>query len=319
MKRIAILGAFLLLFISCSKERNSYIKLSGFVEGIEVEVSSKISGRIREIYVDEGDNVKEDDLIAVIDSTDYEIQKKQIEAMVESALANLRLLERGARREDIRVAEELLKQAEANLRNAEREWNRAKRLFEEKSITEKQWEDARTKYEFALAQFKQSEENLKKLRKGAREEEIELAKAKVKEAMAGLEAIENRIKDCEIFSPLNGIVSVKLKEKGEMVNAGTPILKIINTEKVHLYVYIPEKELGLVKIGGIVEVRIDSFPERRFEGKIVYISPEAEFTPKQIQTEDERTKLVFKTKIELDNREGIFKVGMPADAFIKLR
>jgi len=149
MKRIAILGAFLLLFISCSKERNSYIKLSGFVEGIEVEVSSKISGRIREIYVDEGDNVKEDDLIAVIDSTDYEIQKKQIEAMVESALANLRLLERGARREDIRVAEELLKQAEANLRNAERDWNRAKRLFEEKSITEKQWEDARTKYEFA--------------------------------------------------------------------------------------------------------------------------------------------------------------------------
>lgn len=319
MKRIAIFGIFLLLCLSCSERRNSYIKLSGIVEGKEVEVSSKIPGRIKEIYVDEGDRVKENDIIAVIDSSDYEIQKKQIEAIVESASANLKLLERGARREDIRVAEELLKQAETNLRSAERDWNRAKRLFEEKSITEKQWEDARTKYEFALAQFKQSEENLKKLRRGVREEEIELAKAKLKEAIAGLEAIEKRIKDCEIHAPLDGIVSVKLRERGEVVNAGTPIVKIINSEKVYIYVYIPEKEIGLIKIGGIAEVRVDSFPEKKFEGRIVYISPEAEFTPKQIQTEDERTKLVFKTKIEMDNREGIFKVGMPADAFIKVK
>ncbi len=319
MKRIAIFGIFLLLVLSCSERRGSHIKLSGIIEGKEVEVSSKLPGRIKEIYVDEGDRVKENDIIAVIDSLDYEIQKKQIEAVVESASANLKLLERGARREDIRVAEELLKQAEANLRNAERDFNRAKRLLEEKSITEKQWEDAKTKYEFALAQFKQSEENLKKLKKGAREEEIELAKAKLKEAMASLEAIENKIKDCKIYAPIDGIVSVKFRERGEMVTAGTPIVKIVNTEKVYIYVYIPEREIGLIKIGGIAEVRVDSFPERKFEGKIVYISPEAEFTPKQIQTEDERTKLVFKTKIEVENREGIFKIGMPADAFIKVK
>ncbi len=322
MKKIVIFGIlfiFPLLSISCSKKDNSYLKLSGIIEGKEIEISSKIAGRIKEIYVNEGDRVRENTLIAVIDCSDYEIQKKQIEAIVESASANLRLLEKGARNEDIRMAEEAFKQAEANLRSAERDWIRAKRLIEEKSITEKQWEDARTKYEFALAYFKQSEENLKKIKKGARDEEIELARAKLKEAMAGLEAVEKRIKDCEIFSLSDGIVSLKLRERGEIVNIGTPILKIIDTEKAYLYVYIPEKEIGLVKIGELAEVRIDSFPERKFIGKIVYISPEAEFTPKQIQTEDERTKLVFKMKIELENKESIFKVGMPADAFIKIK
>ncbi len=314
-----ILFIFLFLSISCSKKDNSYLKLSGIIEGKEVEISSKIAGRIKDIYFNEGDRVRENDLVVVIDCSDFEIQKRQIDAMVESASANLRLLEKGPRMEDIRMAEETFKQAEANLRNAERDWNRAKRLFEEKSITEKQWEDARTKYELALAQFKQSEENLKKTKKGAREEEIELARAKLKEAIAVLEAVEKRIKDCEIFSPSNGIVSVKLKERGEIVNIGNPILKIIDTEKVFLHVYIPEKEIGLVKIGELAEIRIDSFPERKFNGKIVYISPEAEFTPKQIQTEDERTKLVFKIKIELENKDGIFKPGMPADAFIKIK
>lgn len=322
MKRIII---FVFIFISilfslsCSKKNNSYLKLSGIIEGKEVEISSKIPGQIKEIFVDEGDRVKENDRIAVIDCSDYEIQKKQIEAMVESATANLRLIEKGARNEDIRVAEEVMKQAEANLRNAKKDFNRAKRLFEERSITDKQWDDAKTRYEFALAQFKQSEENLKKIKRGARDEEIELARAKLKEATALLEAIEKRIKDCEILSPMDGVISVKFKERGEMVNVGIPIAKIMSTEKVYLYVYIPEKEIGLVKIGGLVEVKIDSFPERKFSGKVVFISPEAEFTPKQIQTEDERTKLVFKAKIELENKEGIFKVGIPVDAFIKLR
>lgn len=322
MKRIIIsIFIFISFFftLSCSKKDNSCLKFSGIIEGKEVEISSKIPGQIKEIFVDEGDMVKEKDKIAIIDCSDYEIQKKQIEAMVESATANLKLLERGSRSEDIRVAEEVMKQAEANLRSAERDFNRARRLIDERGITEKQWEDAKTRYELALATFKQAEENLKKIKKGARDEEIELARSKLKEAMALLEAVEKRIRDCEILSPLDGVVSVKFREKGEMVNVGTSIVKIMSTEKVYLYVYILEKEIGLVKIGDIVEVKIDSFPERKFSGKIVFISSEAEFTPKQIQTEDERTKLVFKAKIELENKEGIFKVGIPADAFIKLR
>lgn len=321
MKRIFFILMVLIdfLWLSCSKKSDLYLKFSGVIEGKEIEVSSKIAGLIKEIYVDEGDKINVNDIIAVIDCSDYEIQKKQIEAMVESAVANLKIIEKGARSEDLRVAEEAKKQAETNLRSAEKDFNRAKRLFEEKSITEKQWEDARTRYEIALANFKQAEENLKKMKKGAREEEMEMARAKVKEAMALLESIEKRIKDCEILSPSEGIVSVKLREKGEMVNAGTPIVKILTAEKVYLYIYIPEKELGFVRIGDVAEVRVDSFPERKFIGKVVFISPEAEFTPRQVQTEDERTKLVFKAKIEMENKEGILKVGMPADAFIKIR
>ncbi len=199
------------------------------------------------------------------------------------------------------------------------DWNRAKKLFDERSITEKQWEEAKAKYDFALAQFRQSEENLKKLKKGAREEEIESARSKLKEAITGIELIEKRIKDCEVRSPIDGMVSLKLREEGEFVNSGSPIMKILNTERVYIYVYVPEKDLGLINIGDPVEIKMDSFPDRRFEGKIVFISPEAEFTPKQIQTEDERTKLVFKTKIEIENREAVFKPGMFADVYIKLR
>lgn len=307
------------LLVTCSKKRDTYLKLSGFIEGKEVEISSRIQGQIKEIFVDEGERVKERDRIALIDCSDYEIQKKQIEALVESASANLKIIEKGARSEDLKMAEELKKQAEANLRSAEKDFNRAKRLFDEKSITEKQWEDAKTRYELAMANFRQAEENLKKIKRGARKEEIELARAKLKEVLALLDSVEKRIRECEILSPMDGIVSVKLREKGEMVSPGTPIVKILNTEKVYLYVYIPERDLGMVKVGDYAEVSVDSFPEKKFIGKVVFISPEAEFTPKQIQTEDERTKLVFKAKIELENKDGIFKVGMPADAFIKLR
>lgn len=313
-----VMVACFLLF-SCSKKRDPYLKLSGFIEGKEVEISSRIQGQIKEIFVDEGDMIREREAIALIDCSDYQIQKKQVEALVESASANLKIIEKGARSEDLRVAEELKKQAETNLRSAERDFNRAKRLFDEKSITEKQWEDAKTRYEMAMANFKQAEENLKKIKRGARKEEIELARAKLKEAMALLESVEKRIKECEILSPIDGIVSVKLREKGEMVGPGTPIVKILNTEKVYLYVYIPERDLGVVKVGDYAEIKVDSFPEKKFIGKIVFISSEAEFTPKQIQTEDERTKLVFRAKIELENKDGIFKIGMPADALIKLR
>ncbi len=315
---IFLISIFLVIF-SCSKNHSKFLKLSGVVEGKEVEVSSRIPGHIKSLYFNEGDRVKKGDLMVLMDCSDYEIQKKQFEAMVESASSYLRLLEKGARIEDIRSAEEALKQSEINLRIAERDWNRAKKLFDEKSITEKQWEEAKAKYDFALAQFRQSEENLKKLKQGAREEEIESARSKLKEAISGLELIKKKIKDCEVRSPIDGMVSLKLREEGEFVSSGAPIMKILNTERVYIYVYFPEKDLGLIKIGDPVEIKIDSFPERRFEGKIVFISPEAEFTPKQIQTEDERVKLVFKTKIEIENREAVFKPGMFADVYIKLR
>ncbi|MGQ9618222.1 MAG: HlyD family secretion protein [Candidatus Aminicenantia bacterium] len=317
------ISAFIILFlifnISCSQSNVDYLRLSGTVEGKEIEISPKVPGQIKNLLVDEGDRVKAGDIVVKIDCSDFEIQKSQCEAMVESASSFLKLLEKGSRNEDIRLAEESMRQAQINYNSAERDFQRAKKLFEVKGITLKQFEDAKARYDFALAQLRQSEENLKKLKKGVREEEIDSARAKLKEAIAGLEMVEKKIRDCEIISPVDGFVSLKIREEGEFVGSGTPILKITSIDIVYLYVYISEKDLGLIKIDDKVDVKIDSFPDKKFSGKIVYISPEAEFTPRQIQTVEERTKLVYKIKIEIENKEGIFKVGMPADAYIKIK
>lgn len=314
-----LLALLVLLLISpgCQKKaENRFIQATGTIESRITRISPRISGRVLKVLVEEGQSVKPGDVLVELDHDYLDLQLRQAEATVAQAKAQLELLKIGARSEDISQAEQQLKQAEINLAQARRDAERFINLFQKGSVTLKQKEEAENRLAIAEAQYAQAKENLEKLRNLARPEEIKAAEARVAQAEAAVELLKKNIEDSIIICPVEGVVTERAVEPGELVNPGTTLVTISCLDPVYLWVYVSEKELGWVKLGQTAEVKIDSFPDRSFEGKIIYISPEAEFTPKNIQTREDRVKLVFAVKIEVKNPEGRLKPGLPAEAYI---
>jgi HlyD family secretion protein len=305
--------------LSCSGRRDGReIRASGTIEAVEVKISSKVNGQVESLSVEEGDRVKEGDVLAQIDHEALDLQLAQAEAAAGMAESQLRLLRQGARSEDIRQAEEAVRQAEAMLKVADADAARFRNLYDNGGISKKQKEDAEARATVARAQYNSAAEVLNKVRKFVRPEELQTAEAKLAQAQAAAGLLRKMISDSAIVSPVEGIVTGRLVEKGELVSSGTPVLTISELDRVHVMIYVTADELGRIKLGDPAGVKIDSYPDRTFFGIVTYISPEAEFTPKNIQTREERVKLVFRVKVEMENPEGILKPGMPADAVVRL-
>jgi HlyD family secretion protein len=313
----SLLTVSFLLYSSCSSNRNGAISASGTIETVEVNVASKVGGEVKVLRVDEGSQVKRGDTVAVLDHETLDLQLRQATAGVKVADAQYQLLVKGARKEDISQVEEAVRQAEATLKTAEEDLNRMRELYKLNSVTQKQKDDAETRYTIVLAQYNSAKEGLKKIQQWARPEDFQSAKGRLEQAEAQADVIRKTIADCCITSPTNGIVTHKPIEEGELVGSGATIVTISRLDKVHLMIYVTEIELGKVKLGQEADVRIDTYPEKSFQGKVIYVSPQAEFTPKNVQTKEDRTKLVFAVKIEIENPEGILKPGLPADAVIR--
>jgi HlyD family secretion protein len=150
--------------------------------------------------------------------------------------------------------------------------------------------------------------------KGPPQEEVSAGRSREDQARAQLEAIDRKISETRVLAPTDGIITTKAIEQGELVAAGTPLLTISKTDPVKLKIYVPENELGRVHIGQAAELTIDSFTDKHFQGRVTYISPNAEFTPKNVQTKDDRVKLVFEVQIMVPNPGGELKAGITADA-----
>jgi len=297
-------------------KENGPISASGTVEAVEVTISARTSGQVESVFVEEGARVQTGDPLAVIDSEALQIQLRQAQAGVELARSQLELLLKGARVEDIRQTEESAKQAEAKLYLAEEDLRRIRSLYEKKSATAKMLQDAEAQYEVARAQHEAAAQALLKVRTLSRPEEVRAAQARLAQAEAGRDLLQKTIADATVISPVSGMVTHKAVEPGEFVAPGRPLITIADLKNIRLNIYVTEAELGRVRLGQPAEIRIDSHPERSFSGTVIFISPEAEFTPKNVQTKEERVKLVFRVKVEIPNPEGILKPGMPADALI---
>lgn len=321
MKTIKITTFFILLLLiaGCGNtENNTFIEGTGTIESTNVIVSSRNAGEINSILFTEGERVNAGDTILIIDHEALEYQLDQAVAGEQIAQAQLDLMLKGARSEDIKQAEEMMKQSEVNFNSAKNDFERYKQLWESKSISKKQFEDMTARYEVALAQYNSAKENYQKVKKIFRPEEIEQAKGNVKKAKASVDLLKKSIHDSYVTSSLSGFIVKKFVEVGETVTPMSSLFKVSNLSTVDLVIYVPEVELGKIKLGQKAEVSIDTYPDRKYEGKVTYISPEAEFTPKNVQTKDERTKLVFAVKITVDNKNFDLKPGMPADAKIYL-
>jgi len=301
------------------QENDHFIKVSGNIEATEVDVGFKISGRIVHRPFEEGDWVEKGRILAKLDDEDLRNRLEVARATSVSARARLDKLLAGSRPEEIRQAEASVQQAQFDLDNKQLTNERMRLLYEKQVIPKESYDNADTAFKVAKAALQRANENYQLVREGPRKEDIDDARAQLEQARASLKLAETQLSYSVLYSPLSGVILVKSGEIGEVVNPGTPILTIADIQKVWLKAYIPETDLGKVKWGQEVIVTTDLHPRKEYKGTISFISSQAEFTPKNIQTEKERVTLVYRVKVDLQNPDRELKPGMPADGKILLK
>jgi HlyD family secretion protein len=315
---VIIAGLLYTFFTRDKKEGNNFIKISGNIETTEVDVGFKIPGRIVSRFFEEGDWVDQGKVLAKLDDEDLRNRLEVARATLMSAQARLSKLLAGSRPEEIREAEANLNQARFDLENKETQYERMKSLFEKRVVPKETLDNAEAAFKIAKASFQKATETYLLVKEGPRKEDIDDARAQVEQAQASLKLTETQLSYTTLYSPLSGVVLVKSGEIGEVVNPGTSIVTLADIENIWLKAYIPETDLSKVKWGQEVMVMTDLHPKKEYRGKISFISSQAEFTPKQIQTEKERVTLVYRIKVDIPNPDRELKPGMPADGKILL-
>ena len=285
---------------------------SGHVEATDVRIATKVAGRLQAFGLQEGDVVKAGQVLAQVDTTDLSLALGQAQAERQQGAAELRLRLAGSRQEDIAAAAAQVSQAQAELEGAHIDLERMQGLLDRGSGTVKARDDARTHRDVAGARLRGARETLAKLKNGSRPEEIESARARVGVSEARIAQLAQQVKDATVVSPTAGVVTEKIAQAGELLQAGSSLCVITDLADAWLTVYVGEPDLGRIRIGQPADVVTDDGQRR--QGRITFVASKAEFTPKNVQTRDERVKLVYKVKVGLDNRDGLFKPGMPAEA-----
>ena len=302
----------------CTHSNDSIVESTGTIEATQVDIRSEVAGRILSLALDEGDRVKPGDLLAAIDHEKTDLELQSAEGRLREAQAHFGMLQNGFRAEDVQKGQEALQEANIVFENAKRDYERVRKLYTDKVAAENTRDTIETNYKSALKRYERAKQDYQMLQSGYRTEDIAAGLAVKESAEAAVNLIVRRIKDATIASPCKGVISERYVEPGELVSLGSVLFSIINLQDMWIMAYVSEKNLGKVKIGQSAAVSVDSFPGRQFPGKVIVISPEAEFTPKNIQTKEERVKLVYAIKVQIQNDEELLKPGMPADVAISL-
>ncbi|MFI5340668.1 MAG: HlyD family secretion protein [Candidatus Methylomirabilales bacterium] len=357
------------------------IQASGRIEVTEVNVSSKVTGRVIKRYVDEDTDVRAGQLIADLEGEDLEAQLGQAQATLHSAEARLlqarislrieptlvqaqirqaeenlrsaaeklRQLQAGYRIQEIEEARANLRQNQAREQIARLTRDRYRELLADGGVSQHDFDRSETDLQAASAAVRATREHLGMLEEGSRVEDIRMAQADRDRAAAALEAaranaatldlrqqdvraaeaavreagsnvrrLETQVAELKVFAPLDATVLTKAAEEGEVVAAGKPLVLLGDLDHPWIKIYVPETDVGKIKLGAPARVLVDSFPGQPFEGTVTWISDEAEFTPKNVQTAEERVNLVYAVKVLIANAERKLKAGMPADAEVLL-
>jgi HlyD family secretion protein len=334
MTRVLTLSlAMGLIAAACSEPPPSNtLRVSGHVEATETRLAPDAGGRILTFTLREGDRVQSGQEILTLDRRDVELALDRARADRAQADANLRLVMAGARSEDIRQAESQVTAAEADvsaaqaeLTAAEQDLQRFETLLTSNSGSRKQRDDAATRRDVASdrlaaaeSRVRVSEQALARLRAGARKEEIEVARARVTAADAQIATLDKNLTDTTLRSPVTGVVTEKLVEAGEVIAPRTPVAVVANLDEAWADVFVPEPAVPRLRLGQAAQLFTDAGGPS-INGTVSYISPKAEFTPRNVQTADERSKLVYRIRIAVDNAGGVLKQGMPVEAELALQ
>ena len=328
--RATILVLALFILGACNRNSGSTApRASGYVEATEVRVAGEVGGRLIDVNVAEGDRVATGAVIARIDTSDTDLALRRAAAERDQADAQLALLRAGSRPEDIRQASSQVQSAQADVRAAQVEVDAAaadlerfEGLLRANAGSVKQRDDARTRRDMGLARVRAAQERaqaaadaLARVRSGARPQEIDAARARIAAVDAQIAALQKNAADAVVKAPVSGIVTAKLLDAGEMAAPRAAIAVITDLDHAWANVYVDERMVPTLKIGQTATILTDA--GQRLAGTITFISPKAEFTPRNVQTAEERSKLVYRIKVTADNREGVLKPGMPVEAELR--
>jgi len=306
-----------LLVTACAQEGDEdQLRLSGTVEVREVDLSFRVGGRLVERRVDEGQPVEAGAVVARLDPEPYRLALQRVRAEAQAAEARLAALRAGTRVQELRAAEAAQRSAQQRLAFARAEEARVADIAARNLASQQDLERARLERQVARAQLDEADERLALLREGPRAEDIAGAEAEWRARVAAVELAAQQLDDANLVSPVGGVVSVRLAETGEMLQAGQPILRVAALDAPWVRAFLPETWLSRVRLGQAAEVRVDGLPDTVFQGRLSFISPEAEFTPRTVETQELRTDLVYRVTIDVSDAQGRLKRGMPADVYL---
>lgn len=302
-----------------NKPAPNELLLSGHIETTETDLAFKISGKISKLYVDEGDVVKKGQLLAELEAKDLKDKIALYETRLKRARANLAKLLAGYQPEEIEAARAVMEEARVRFEKAQRDFERYQRLFKAHTIPQERFEAVATTYKQAKWAYKEAKARYQLLHKGYRKEDIASARAAVAEAKAALNLARTNLSYTKLFAPVSGIVLVKMAEIGEYVVPGTPVFTLGDLDHIWLKAYVNETDLGRIKYGQKAVVTTDTYLNKKYNGKVIFIAAKAEFTPKSVETHKERVTLVYKVKIAVENPAHELKPGMPAEAHLMIK
>lgn len=285
--------------------------LHGNVDIRGVDLGFRVSGRIGELLVDEGDTVKAGELLSRIDAAPYQQELEQAEAALATAQAEEQLKKSGYRPEAIEQAKAELARIQVTSANAQQAFDRQAKLVNNNGVSRQSYENAEAALNEADQQVKVAEAALKDLQAGYRSEEIAGASAAVKNAEATVSLAKIRLQDAELKSPSDGVVITRAVEPGTIVQAGATVLSLSLEDPVWVRAYVHEPQLGKFPPGTKVQLVTDSRPNEPYHGTVGFVSPRAEFTPKSVETDELRTSLVYRMRVVVSDSDGGLRQGMP--------
>ncbi|UCF20188.1 MAG: HlyD family efflux transporter periplasmic adaptor subunit [Gemmatimonadota bacterium] len=319
-RRVALVGvvvaaiAVTLWFTLLRGGGDDEIMASGTVEATEADLGFQVPGRIERIAVREGDSVEPGQELAWLDRTETLARLEAAQAQAEAAQALLEELASGFRSEEIAQGRAALRAAEQRKSDASRDLERARRLFEGGAVSQQRLDNAETAFELASAEYENAQEALQILESGPRQERIAAQRAVLAQAEATVAQIEAALDFAVIRAPFAGLVTVRHREPGETVGAGAPVITLMNPDDRWVRIYVRADDVGRIAIRQPAAISGDTYPDRIYEGEVVFIASEAEFTPRNVQTTEERVKLVHRVKVQITGDPDFdLKPGLAAD------
>ena len=287
----------------------------------QVQLSFNNNDRIAAVLVEEGDRVRQGQLLARLDTSRLEPQVAQVDAQVAAQQQVVARLRAGSRPEEIAQARANVDSAHADLANARQQLERVKRAFEisaGRAVRHQDVDDAKTAVQVAEAKLAVNQKGLDLAIAGPRVEEVAENEARLRAQQAQLALLRQQLADAQLLAPVDAVVRTRLMERGEMASPQKPVFSLAITDPKWIRAYVSEPDLGKVHPGMVATVAVDSFPAKRFDGWVGFVSPVAEFTPKAVQTEELRTSLVYEVRVFVKDPADQLRLGMPATVYLPI-
>jgi len=308
----AVAGIWAARRIECPNGSCGSLKIYGNVDIRQVQAAFFNTGRIEQLLVQEGDAVKAGQLLARLDASRCQAALDRAEAEVAAQEQIVARLQAGSRPEEIAEAKARVRAAQAALKDARQKSRRLKALAADEYASQQHLEESEIAQDAAQANLEALQQAAALVEQGPRREDVEAAQARLKALQAARDLARQELADTRLVAPTNGIIQNRILEPGDMAFPQTPVLTLALNDPVWVRAYVPEPDMGKIAPGMNATVTTDSFPGKEYAGRVGYISPTAEFTPKQVETTDLRTRLVYEVRVFVANPENELRLGMPA-------